>query len=433
MKILHVVHNFPPEYRGGTESYVLNLSLRQVRTQHKVLVVSGSIIEDSPVPQRKERFGPVNVIRIFKQPADGPYKVWPNFPGMSARIRALIRGFGPDLVHVHHWHHLSDDMVRIAAADRIPVVLTLHDFFALCPRFFRVKPGTHAVCPSGQSPGECYDCIRSEYAIPPAELASDLYQRRCNMSDEVRAASYVYTFARAVADFYRDVAWFPTVPIEVRPIGLLRPLSPASPRKVDGRLKVVTWGGQTEVKGTHLLLEAAARPALKKRIEVHVLGRIMASTYGERLESLAKACGAKLHGFFPEDEKPLLGKRYDLAVFPTQAFETYSIVVDEALAMGMPVIATTPGAQSERIGKAGAVVPVGNVDALADAIESFLDPKTRERAARNAATQYVGTLDAHWIDLSNVYHRLTAPGVGRRQRSYFRVPWIPRPVKIFTR
>ncbi|MHC4941886.1 MAG: glycosyltransferase family 4 protein [Planctomycetota bacterium] len=426
MNILHFVHNFPPEFRGGTESYVLNLSLRQIRTGHRVRVVSGSAREDAGIDSLKELFGPVQVLRLFKRPDDGPYKVWPYFPRISDEVRKAIRTFQPDVVHVHHWHHLSDDIARIAAADRIPVVLTLHDFFSVCPRFFRAKPGADKICPSAQSPGECYDCIRQEYAIPPMELSNDLYERRTNMAEEVKAATYVYTFSRSVADFFQEIPWFPDVPIHAHPIGLLHSLRRSEPREEAFPLRLATWGGHTEVKGTHLLLEAASLPWLRDKIRVNILGRIVAGAYRDRLEGLAEACGAKLLGYFPEPEKDTLGERFDVAVFPTQAFETYSIVIDEALAMGMPVITTRPGAQSERVGEAGVVVPAGDVEALADAIDSFLDAGTRLEAARAAGRLRVGTVDDHWLRLSCVYSDLTAKGKGRISRSLGFHPFITR-------
>lgn len=428
MKILHFVHNFPPEFRGGTESYVLNLSLRQIRTRNEVLVVTGSTVENAGVPRKKELFGPVRVLRLFKLPEDGAvYKIMPHYPRLSREVLDIMRTFKPDLVHMHHWQQLTDDIIRTAAAERIPVVLTLHDFFSVCPRFFRKQPDAKTICPSRQSPAECYTCIRNQYRIPPKELSDELYNRRASMYDEVQAASYTYTFSKTVADFFSSLAWFPKVPIGVRPIGLLRPLRPIAKEKIKTKkLKVVTWGGHNEVKGSHLLLEAAMQPDIKDKIEVHLLGRITPGPYGDRLKETASRCGAVLHGYFPEEEKAELGSRYDLAVFPTQAFETYSIVVDEALAMGMPVIATSPGAQCERVGKAGKVVPAGDVKALARAIQGFLNPMTREKAAAAAAEAQVGTMDLHWLELRDVYHTLVHMNGRRNRTPHFFYPWIER-------
>lgn len=417
MRILHFVHNFPPEFRGGTESYVLNLSLRQARCGHRVHVVSGSAREDSEKDRALELWGTIRVTRLFKQESDGSYGVRPHFPRISREVQKIMRESNPDVVHVHHWHHLTDDLVRLAVADRFPVIVTLHDFFPVCPRFFRSKPGATAICPSEQSPAECYTCIRDEHAPWPAELVSELYQRRKDLCGEVKAAAYVYTFSETVAEFYRNIPWFPFLPVHSHPIGLLRPLAQGEAKENPGPLRIATWGGQTAVKGTHLLLEAACSQELLGKVEVHVLGRVVDEGYRRRLLDLSKRCGAVLHGYFPESEKETLGRRFDLAVFPTQAFETYSIVVDEALAMGLPVVTTRPGAQSERVGAAGQIVPAGDVVALAKAIGAFLDFEYRQKAAFTASRIPVGTMDNHWMTLREAYGELAAKSGRRGARS----------------
>jgi glycosyltransferase involved in cell wall biosynthesis len=424
MKVLHIVHSFPPEYKGGTETYVMNLALRQHRTGCEVHVLCGSTREGKRVLRQKERLGPIRVLRLFKQAADGPYKAVPNYPRLSKEIRDELRRLNPDVVHVHHWHHLTDDLVRMAAADRFPVVLTLHDFFSVCPLFFRIRPDAREICPNTQAVEACTDCIARTYSVPAGALSRDLELRRKRFGEEVRAASHVYTFSMAVAQFYMGIPWFPPVRIHVSPIGLMQPLRRAPVKENNRPLRVVSWGGQIEVKGTHLLLEAAASPRLKGRIELHVFGRILEDAYQARLERLASRCGATLHGSFSEPEKESLGRRFDLAVFPTQAFETYSIVIDEALGMGLPVVATSPGAQSERVGGAGRIVPSGDVGALVDAIEAFLDPTIRRQATEAAARIRVGTMDGHWARLRKVYQGLK----GRRQPRKFPPPLIAPPL-----
>jgi glycosyltransferase involved in cell wall biosynthesis len=263
------------------------------------------------------------------------------------------------------------------------------------------------------------------------ELVEALYQRRRNFAAEMRAASLVYAFSNAVSDFYRSIPWFPTVPIQVYPMGILRPFSRTKLVKHEPPLKIATWGGQTPLKGTHVLLDAAARPELRGKVEVHVFGSTVDPEYQERLERLAKGCGAVLHGFFTETQKETFGGRFDLAVFPTEAYETYCIVVDEALSMGMPVIATKPGAQSERIGDAGTVVPAGVTQSLVKAIESFLDPKVLLKAARAARNRRIHTMDAHWLELHQVYLDLAArrlPRDGQMNRVRGRqLPGLGRP------
>jgi glycosyltransferase involved in cell wall biosynthesis len=74
----------------------------------------------------------------------------------------------------------------------------------------------------------------------------------------------------------------------------------------------------------------------------------------------------------------------DLLALPSRA-ETYGMVVTEALARGVPVLATDVGGVSEALGQGGLLVPPGDPTALAAALRRWLtDPALRERLRRAA-------------------------------------------------
>ncbi|MGO4362586.1 glycosyltransferase family 4 protein [Terrabacter sp. RAF57] len=79
----------------------------------------------------------------------------------------------------------------------------------------------------------------------------------------------------------------------------------------------------------------------------------------------------------------------DLLVLPSHV-ETYGMVVTEALARGVPVLATDVGGVREAVGQAGdgwpgLLVPAGSPEALAVALRSWLtDGALRDRLRRNA-------------------------------------------------
>jgi glycosyltransferase involved in cell wall biosynthesis len=74
----------------------------------------------------------------------------------------------------------------------------------------------------------------------------------------------------------------------------------------------------------------------------------------------------------------------DLLVLPSRA-ETYGMVITEALARGVPVVATDVGGVSEALGEGGLLVAPGDPAALAAALRRWLgDPALRERLRRAA-------------------------------------------------
>ena len=81
----------------------------------------------------------------------------------------------------------------------------------------------------------------------------------------------------------------------------------------------------------------------------------------------------------------------DLLVLPSHA-ETYGMVVTEALARGVPVVATDVGGVSEALGDGGLLVPPGDPAALAAALRRWLGDAGLRGRLRRAARERRTTL-----------------------------------------
>jgi glycosyltransferase involved in cell wall biosynthesis len=100
----------------------------------------------------------------------------------------------------------------------------------------------------------------------------------------------------------------------------------------------------------------------------------------------------------------LLGERQDVAWILRQLdvyvlcsiTEGLSLSILEAMAVGAPVVATRVGGNAELLdeGRAGVLTPVGDVDALAEAIEGLLrDPVRRRELAGRAGERVLERFD----------------------------------------
>ncbi|MBI5435354.1 MAG: alpha-(1-2)-phosphatidylinositol mannosyltransferase, partial [Planctomycetes bacterium] len=72
------------------------------------------------------------------------------------------------------------------------------------------------------------------------------------------------------------------------------------------------------------------------------------------------------------------------AAFPSRLAESYGLVVDESLALGLPTWVSDRGALGERLGAAGRILPAEDVAAWTDAFESLLSRPSMLDAARLA-------------------------------------------------
>jgi glycosyltransferase involved in cell wall biosynthesis len=172
--------------------------------------------------------------------------------------------------------------------------------------------------------------------------------------------------------------------IHVVPVGVdtdqFRPIPTV--RRVPGRL-VTTASADVAMKGLRFLLEAVAKLRTERDLSLVVIGRPRENgRTAETLERLGLRGAVEFVSGVTEARIYELYSEAELAIVPS-LYEGFSLPAIEAMACGVPVVATTGGALPEVIGRdgeTGFLVPPGNADALAAAIASALDdPAARAR------------------------------------------------------
>ena len=161
------------------------------------------------------------------------------------------------------------------------------------------------------------------------------------------------------------------------PIELFRPVS-ADARRPDELLFV---GYRKETKGIENLLRAVALAhARRPSITLRLIGRSLDAATEARWQALAAELGIAAIVAFdePADRAGIAGAmaRASLFVHPSPR-ETFGVVAVEALATGLPIVATDSGGVTEILGpepgRFGALVPVDDPRALAEAIVETLE------------------------------------------------------------
>src|SRR5262245_15822792 len=136
MRILLVVHAFPPSGLGGCEVYAQAQARELLKNGDDVLVLTREADSDAPE------------YRVRREERDGLSIVWINNtfrkttsfeetyrnPAIGAIAAEVIDAFTPDVAHVHHLTCLSTTIVDALAARHIPCIVTLHDYWLLCHR-----------------------------------------------------------------------------------------------------------------------------------------------------------------------------------------------------------------------------------------------------------------------------------------------------------
>jgi len=165
-------------------------------------------------------------------------------------------------------------------------------------------------------------------------------------------------------------------------------------------------------KGLPTLL-AAMEPVLARRPGVRLL--VAGSGDSEEvLEDVAPAVrdAVTFLGIVTEADKVRLLRSADVYVAPNLGGESFGIVLVEAMAAGVPVLASDLDAFSEVLdqGRVGALFPTGDVAELSDALSALLADPARREALSSAASDWVLRFDWDTVtsDLLAVYETVAA-------------------------
>ncbi|MCC6673217.1 MAG: glycosyltransferase [Planctomycetes bacterium] len=377
MRVALACHNFPPEFEGGTERVVRALAHALRRAGDTVVVISGSERAHAGVDRIQESDSGVGVVRIPRLPGEG-YGLEVRRPRVTALVQDVLRESGSEVLHVHHWSTLSQDLLRAARSQGLGTVATLHDLWTTCPRFFR-RPPAGIECPPAAGREACAACVDLDLHAGVAAAAAGLAQRDAELRAELGAAAFVAVPSRTAADrVRRHLPW--SGPLQIVPHGLLEPPRGRGAGRPGRTFRVGTFGNLVAEKGVEeLVLAMRGVPA-----ELHLHGPFLDPAFAARITALAAELGVRLtcHGpYSAGGGHP--AKDLDLAVFPSLCQETYGLVVDEALAYGVPVVVSDRGALKERIGAAGvAVDPSG--PALAETVRRLVTDRGAWQRLRGA-------------------------------------------------
>jgi glycosyltransferase involved in cell wall biosynthesis len=178
----------------------------------------------------------------------------------------------------------------------------------------------------------------------------------------------------------RLLEWYALPPTRVRVAEPGTDPAALAPERPDGSA-LLCVGAVTPLKGYDVL--AAALATLGdlawscRGVGSVELEPAFAARVGDTVELTGPRTGAELEATYAEA---------DLLVLASRA-ETYAMVVTEALARGLPVVASDVGGVREAMGRSGVLVPPGDADALAGALRRWLTDEEHRRALRAGARE----------------------------------------------
>jgi len=329
---------------------------------------------------------------------------------LKGKFEQAIRQHRPDLVHVHNTFPLaSPAVIHAAKAEGVPVVMTLHNYRLLCVNALFFREGRVCEDCLGRLPwrGVVHGCYRDS-RLASLGVASMLALHRAlgtwNLVDRFIALT---EFARQ--KFVEG--GLPAEKIVVKP-NFVHP----DPGPGEGRGGYALFVGRlSPEKGVRTLLRAWG--LLGGRVPLKVVGD--GPLAGEVREAARRLPGVEWLGRkSPEEVYALMGEAAFL-VFPSEWYEGFPRVLAEALAKGLPILATALGSQASIVadGRTGLHFRPGDPEDLAAKVEwLLLHPEELRRMRREARAEYEAkyTAERNYQLLMEIYGQALEAGHRRR-------------------
>jgi len=417
MRILLTTHAFLPDSVAGVEVYTARLAAALQDLGHTVRVVTAvHDLAAEPYTVRRQSVGSLDVVEIVNTHAEGTLEATYRNPAIDRILHELILDFRPDCLHAQHLLNLSSGLFASAASLRLPIFLTVHDYWLSCPRDGLRMRADGELCVSVNHE-TCASCLADSPYLPPplqrgaaraiqraglgrllhltrrvwprttlrilsamrptnpaglSRRAAELDRRDDHLRKQLATVAAILAPTRFARD--RAIEWgAPEDRVRVLPLGAIT--GPTVRREAAPRRRFAYLGTVAPHKGLHVLIEALM--GLSKRDwSLDILGNAGINPgYTARLRTLAQGDGRiRFLGAVPPSQHERLWPSIDVLVLPSMWWENSPLAVLEALAAGIPVIASRTGGVPEILPPgAGALVAPGDVEELRATLGSVLE------------------------------------------------------------
>ena len=393
VRVMLVTHRFPPDDLGGVEQYTQSLAAELMQRGDSVSIVTRRTAQETPNrPVLREQLPDgAPLFRLFAR-GNKPERVLDGHDELLRLFTMTLLEVAPEVVHFNHLAGFPLQVISLAHRLGAAVIVSLHDFYFACPRVHLQKP-TGELCNGPQFGRECAATCFSTEGVGDRQywgLRAMYFQRALGIADHAIAYSqYVARYFEPIRGTAIEVIDNGVLP------GCVRSDGPSQPLETSQVLTLAYCGTVAPHKGPHLLLEAV-RMANLNRIRVRMIGHAPDRAYAARLREKAAAIpglNLQIFGKFSRTELPLLLGDVDCVVVPSLVPEAGPIAPREALACGVPVLASRLGALPELIreGENGFTFDSARPADLAAILRrlahsSELLPRLREGARRSAVT-----------------------------------------------
>lgn len=178
MKILQIGWGWPPVQGGGVINYTKYLSEELVKAGHQVTYLYTGDFNLWPLPYLKTRHeNGVKIISLKNSP-NGYLNFGDPLHGELENKKIekifvkILQQEKPKIVHIQNLMGLSASIIKIIKKQNIPLIISFHNYWFVCPRVELFKPNA-TVCQNWKAGENCAGCVPN---IQPATKIFNRYK-----------------------------------------------------------------------------------------------------------------------------------------------------------------------------------------------------------------------------------------------------------------
>ncbi|CAN5603392.1 glycosyltransferase family 4 protein [soil metagenome] len=385
MRVLYINPTFPPDYTGGAEVSIYHAvrGLMQRGIECTLLVVNNRQAADVDQWYSVDDIPTHRITLRTRLPGQETFD-----PRIYRIVRRELAATRPDLVHINNVSGMSLAPFLACRHARIPVIVTLHDLWLLCPNNMRYRTDG-SFCDPGQFPNGCHQCFRRYQYWAAVPQRKRIFQQLTANVHTFIAPSQALLERHVEAGYERQrfrmlqYGFAEAIPTEAQD-RQVRQIERSAP---DYHTLVFAGGGSVN-KGPQVVLDAI--PTLIDQIEnlrIIVAGggedRFMAQfrRYDPVVQVLSRIDFADMRSLFANANLTLVASTWH---------ENSPVVIYENFQVGTPCVGSNFGGIPELIteDKTGYLFPVGDAQALAaKVLHHFQKPAEQRRQMRLACVK----------------------------------------------
>jgi len=399
LKVLKVIHGYPPYYMAGSEIYTANFCNE---ISKKVDLSIFTRIEDEftkPYNCSESKENGIRIIRVNKPSRDYTFRSKYQDIKMAKIFEHYLDEISPDIVHIGHLSHLTIQIVNIIHKKNIPIVFTLHDFWMMCIRGQLIRDDS-SLC-EGPSINNCKEC-NMKYFTSEVEAEQEI---KVWLKALFRVNQNIDLFI-APSQFLRNKYieyGIPAEKIVYMDYGFNIDLINGVEKVPSEKIRFGFLGRIIPVKGISFLIEAFNEVDHSKA-ELNIFGSLQSSSI--YLKNKCENSAIHFKGGYNYKDISKVLSNIDVLVVPSIWYENSPLVIHEAFVANKPVITSNFGGMFELVKheKNGLLFERGKIEDLKEKLNIFIEnPNLIEKYSQKT---YVRSIQEDVRDIENLYFKL---------------------------